>query len=60
MRSRVSQAAAGLARTVREGRARFWPRSRLKIKNYVSIFIQFQIEFKIQKFVSKYRELQKL
>jgi hypothetical protein len=60
MRSRVSQAAAGQARTVREGRARFWPRSRLKIKNSFSIFIQFQTEFKIQKFVSKYPELQNL
>jgi hypothetical protein len=39
MCSRMSQAAASQARTVRVGRARFQPRSHLKIKNSFSIFI---------------------
>jgi hypothetical protein len=37
-RSHVSRAAAGRALTVHAGRARFWPRSRLKIKKSFFIF----------------------
>jgi hypothetical protein len=45
-------------RALRVGRAWFRPRSRLKIKNSFSFFfIQFQTEFKLQIFVSKYPEL---
>jgi hypothetical protein len=55
------QAAAGRARAMRTGRAWFWPRSCLKIKkNPFLFFIRFQTEFKLQNFVSKYPELQKL
>jgi hypothetical protein len=35
-------------------------RRRLKLKNSFLFFIRFQTEFKLQKFASKYPELQKL
>jgi hypothetical protein len=44
-------------RALRVGRAWFRPRSRLKNKIPFLFFIQFQTEFKLQIFVSKYPEL---
>jgi hypothetical protein len=38
----------------------FGPEAVLKLKNHFLFFIQFQTEFKLQNFVSKYPELQKL
>jgi hypothetical protein len=38
----------------------FVPEAVLKLKIYFLFFIQFQTEFKLQNFVSKYPELQKL
>jgi hypothetical protein len=51
-------AAAGRACTVYVGRARFRPRSRLKLKIPFLFFIRVLTKFKLQKCVSKYPKLQ--